>query len=80
MKVCPEHVCFERRLNPACGHVDKDHVSLLVCKFPFDLCLPLEVVSEVPLNLLCAVMLLQEVDLGLAGWPTELHLDSLSLD
>ena len=52
----------------------------LLFELLLDLGLPGEIPPEAPLNLLSAVMLLQELDLGLLSWPAEFHLVSLPLD
>ena len=65
--------------------IDEDHVLLLpggfFLKFSFDMGLPLEVLTEVFLNLLGTVCFLQKVDLCLLSGLAKLHLVSLmSLD
>jgi hypothetical protein len=66
-------------LDPRSCGVDEDHLRLLLKLF-FDLHLSFQVASEAPLNLLSAVMLFQEVQLGLLCWPTKLHIVLLTLD
>ena len=85
VEVLAIHVLPEGSLDLRSLLIDEDHVLLLsggfFLKFSFNMGLPLEILTEVFLNLLGTVSFLQKVDLRLLSRLAKLHFVSLvSLD